>query len=58
MYHLTLVSRHANQLTPNTKRENLAQLDVYDYDALIKAMKGQDIVFSALSRVILMNLLD
>lgn len=47
--HLTLVSRHANQLTPNPKREKLAQLDVHDHDALIKAMKGQDIVFSALS---------
>ena len=47
--HLTLVSRHANQLTPNSRREKLAQLDVHDHDALIKAMKGQDIVCSALS---------
>lgn len=47
--HLTLVSRHADQLTPNPKREKLAQLDVHDHEALIRAMKGQDIVFSALS---------
>lgn len=46
---LTLVSRHADQLTPTTNREKLAQLDVHDHDALIQAMKGQDIVFSSLS---------
>lgn len=46
---LTLVSRHADQLTPTPNREKLAQLDVHDHDALIQAMKGQDIVFSSLS---------
>ncbi|MBU7464538.1 NAD(P)H-binding protein [Lactiplantibacillus pentosus] len=45
----TLVSRHANHLTPVAGRERIAQLDVHDETALNQAMTEQDIVVSALS---------
>lgn len=47
--HLTLVSRHASRMMPTPGRETIAELNVHDHSALVKAMQGQDVVFSALS---------
>ncbi|WP_164507213.1 NAD(P)H-binding protein [Companilactobacillus furfuricola] len=46
---ITLVSRHASTLTPTPDREQIEELDVHDVVTLAKVIKGQDIIFSALS---------
>lgn len=47
-YRLTLISRHAETLKTDSRRERAINVDATDLEALKAAVRGQDIVFSAL----------
>lgn len=50
--HLTLYLRHAERIKPiNDKRETVIEADVNDYQALVKAMANQDLVYANLGGV-------
>lgn len=47
-YYLTLISRHAETLKVDSKREQTINVDATNFEALKKVVACQDIVFSAL----------